>query len=102
MKSLANSGFTLSVKTMMMMTMTMMVMTLMMVMLTVVMLLSSRNLRYQNIFAKLFGQLFNWHLVALMSECSIQFSLHYQVRLAGPNCTHWPHQHRSTWAVSQG
>ena len=61
MKSLANSGFTLSVKTMMMMTMTMMVMTLMMVMLTVVMLLSSRNLRYQNIFAKLFGQLFNWH-----------------------------------------
>ena len=59
MKGLANCGFTLSVKSMMMMTM--MVITLMMVMLTMVVLLSSRNLRYQNIFAKLFGELFNWH-----------------------------------------
>ena len=46
---------------MMMMMMTMMVMTLMMVMVTMGVLLTSRYLRYQNIFAKLFGQLFYRH-----------------------------------------
>ena len=59
MKSLANCGFTLSVKSMMMMVMTLVMM--MLVMVTMVVLLSPRYLRYQNIFAKLFGQLFNRH-----------------------------------------
>ncbi len=81
MKRLANCGFTMSVKTMMVMTLTMM-MTMMMMTLTMVMLLSSRYLGYQKIFAKLFSQLFNRHCFVVLA---IQIPVHcYQVKLTAP------------------
>ena len=68
MECLTQSGFTMSVISIITMVISMMTMSVMMMALvsSMPMPLSSRYLMHQNIFAKLFGQLFYWHPWDLM------------------------------------
>ena len=93
MECLTQSGFPMSVISMMMVSMMMMTLSMMMMNLvsSMPMPLASRYLVHQNIFAKLFGQHFYWHswdLYPCCFEVRTKLTIKYEVmyKLRGTDC----------------